>query len=208
MAASVRALAESVRGRVVGDPETSIHAARPITEAGPGDLTFLADDRYQAMLAASAASAVLIGSGFAIPEPTERPSTMTFIVVDDPRAAFMAIHAALRGVAAAREYGIDPRAVVSPSATIGAEAAIHAFATVADDAVIGDGCTIGAGTHVGPRCRLADGVTLHSNVTLYEDVTIGERCTVHAGTVIGADGFGYRMVDGRRTSRSRRTAAW
>ena len=197
MAASVRELAESVRGRVVGDPEASIHAARPVTEAGPGDLTFLADDRYLGMLAASTASAVLIGSDFTIPEEDQRLSTMTFIVVDDPRAAFMAIHAALRGAGAARRFGIDPLAVVSPRAKVGHEVAIGPFATVGDDAVIGNGCTVGAGSHVGPRSRLGDKVTLHPNVTIYEDVAIGERCTVHAGSVIGADGFGYQMVDGR-----------
>ena len=193
----MRALAESVRGRVVGDPEALILAARPVTEAGSGDLTFLADDRYLARLAASPASAVLIGSDFAIPEEALRPSTMSFIVVDDPRAAFMAIHAALRGAGAARQFGIDPSAVVSPSATIGREVAIGPFATVGDDAVIGIGCTIGAGSHVGPRSRLGDGVTLHPNVTIYEDVSLGERCMVHAGSVIGADGFGYQLVDGR-----------
>ncbi|WP_158633356.1 UDP-3-O-(3-hydroxymyristoyl)glucosamine N-acyltransferase [Tautonia sociabilis] len=197
MAATIRELADLVQGRVVGDDSTPIVAAKPVTEAGPGDLTFLADDRYLKALAASPASAVLIGSGFAIPEPADRSPTMTFIVVDDPRAAFMLLHARLRGAAAERWVGIHPTAVVSPKARLGERVAIHAFAVVADDAELGDGCTVGPHCTIGPRSRLGRDVTLHTNVSIYEDVTIGDRCVLHAGAVIGADGFGYRFEGGR-----------
>ncbi|WP_169977296.1 UDP-3-O-(3-hydroxymyristoyl)glucosamine N-acyltransferase [Tautonia rosea] len=197
MAATIQELASMVQGRVIGDPEATITAAKPVTEAGPGDLTFLADERYLKALAVSPASAVLIAKEFTIPESADRSPTLTFIVVDDPRAAFMVLHAHLRGSQAQRWVGIDPRAVVSPSAKLGQDVAIYPFAVIGDDAEIGDGCTIGPGSVIGPRSRLGKDVTLHANVVVYEDVVIGDRGILHAGVVIGADGFGYQLVDGR-----------
>lgn len=197
MAATIRSLAELVRGRVVGDDQATINAARPVTEAGPGDLTFLSDDRYLEALAASPASAVLIGSGFAIPEPGDRSPTMSFIVVDDPRAAFMVLLAHLRGAVAERWVGVHPTAVVSPKAKLGEGVAIHAFAVIADDVELGENCTVGPHCTVGERSRLGREVTLHARVTIYENVTIGDRCILHSGVVVGADGFGFQFVDGR-----------
>jgi UDP-3-O-[3-hydroxymyristoyl] glucosamine N-acyltransferase len=197
VAATIRELAALVRGRVVGDDQTTINAARPVTEAGPGDLTFLSDDRYLAMLAASPASAVLIGASFAIPEPADRSPTMALILVDDPRAAFMVLLAHLRGALADRWVGIHPTAVVSPKAKLGEGAAIHAFAVIADDAELGENCTVGPHSVVGERSKLGRDVTLHAHVSVYEGVTIGDRCILHAGVVVGADGFGFQFLDGR-----------
>jgi UDP-3-O-[3-hydroxymyristoyl] glucosamine N-acyltransferase len=38
---------------------------------------------------------------------------------------------------------------------------------------------------------------LHPNVVLYDGVILGHRVTVHSSSVIGADGFGYQLVEGR-----------
>ena len=143
MGATLRELAALVGGRVVGDESTTIERARAITEAGAGDLTFLADERYLKALAMSPASAVLVASDFSLPDEAERPATMSFIVVDDPRAAFMVLLDRLRAAAADRWVGVHPTAIVSPTAKLGKDVAIHAYAIVADDAEIGDGCTVG-----------------------------------------------------------------
>ncbi len=86
---------------------------------------------------------------------------------------------------------------VAPTATIGRDVAIYPFAYVGDEAVIGDGVTLHPGAVVGDRCRVGRDSVIHPNAVLYRDVTLGERVEVHAGTVLGGDGFGYRMVDGR-----------
>ena len=197
LATTIRELAALVKGRVIGDDSTSISAVKPVTEAGPGDLTFLADDRYLPALAISPASAVLIGSTFPIPEPADRSPTLNFIIVDDPRAAFMQLHAHLRGAEAERWVGIHPQAVVSPKAKLGEGVAVHAYAVISDDAEIGDRSTVGPLCFVGPGSRIGQEVTLHAKVAIYEDVTIGDRCTLHAGVVVGADGFGYQFIDGQ-----------
>lgn len=77
------------------------------------------------------------------------------------------------------------------------EPGIHRTAVVDESAMIGNGASIGAGCVVGRDVRIGAGTVLHPRVTLYERVTVGARCVIHSGAVIGADGFGFEMTDGR-----------
>jgi UDP-3-O-[3-hydroxymyristoyl] glucosamine N-acyltransferase len=193
--ATVEELAALVRGRVVGDGHVAIQSARPVAEAGPGDITFVDDERYAKMLRTSPASAAIVGPHFKRLSPNDREFPV--IEVDDPRSAFVAVKTHLKGEQADRWIGIHPAAYVAPTARIGAGVAIYPFAYVGDNAVIGDGSTLHPGVVVGKDCRVGQQSILHPHVVLYEGVTLGDRVEVHAGTVLGADGFGYRMVEGR-----------
>jgi UDP-3-O-[3-hydroxymyristoyl] glucosamine N-acyltransferase len=194
MAATVEQLAALVRGRVIGDGGVAIRAARPIAEAGPGDITFIDDDRYARLLRGSPASAAIVGPHFRI-SAGERPETV--IEVDDPRSAFIAVRSHLAGDPRVRWAGVHEKAHVEPSARLGEGVAVYPFAYVGDGAVVGDGCILHPGSVVGANCRLGAGVTLHPNVVLYEGVALGDRVEVHSGTVLGGDGFGYRTEGGR-----------
>ncbi|CAN5880987.1 UDP-3-O-(3-hydroxymyristoyl)glucosamine N-acyltransferase [soil metagenome] len=196
MAATVQELAALVRGRLRGDGSAPIRSARPVQEAGPGDITFVDDDRYGKVLRGSPASAALVGPHFEVGDWTpEQPFAL--IEVEDPREAFLQVLSHLKGEPKPRWVGIDPRAYLSASAQIGAKVAIHPFAYVGDGAVLGDGCTLYPGAVVGQDCRLGEGVVLHPNVVLYQGVTLGDRVEIHSGSVIGGDGFGYRLVEGK-----------
>ena len=194
MVATVEQLAELVQGRLVGDGSVPIRAARPVAEAGPGDITFIEDERYAKKLRTSPASAVIVGPHFRrdVADPV-----LPVIEVADPLSAFVAVRAHLRGAEKPRWAGIHPMAWVAPSAEIGPDVAIYPFAYVGDGAVVGAGSTLHPGAVVGDRCCLGREVILHPNVVLYEDVTLGDRVEVHSGTVLGSDGFGYRLIDGR-----------
>jgi UDP-3-O-[3-hydroxymyristoyl] glucosamine N-acyltransferase len=63
--------------------------------------------------------------------------------------------------------------------------------------VIGEFAVIGANSFVGREARIGAHSRLHPNVAIYHDCVIGERVTLHSGVVIGADGFGMAMDDGR-----------
>jgi UDP-3-O-[3-hydroxymyristoyl] glucosamine N-acyltransferase len=191
--ATVEQLAALVRGRVVGDGSVPIHSARPVAEAGPGDITFIENERYARMLRSSPASAAIVGPHF---KPAADPA-LPMIEVDDPIQAFLAVRNHLGASEKPRWSGVHPMAWVAPTATIGRDVAIYPFAYVGDEAVIGDGATLHPGVVVGDRCRIGRGSVIHANAVLYRDVTLGERVEVHAGTVLGGDGFGYRMIDGR-----------
>lgn len=194
MVATVEELAALVRGRLVGDGNVPIQSARPVGEAGPGDITFIDDERYAKMLRTSPASAAIVGPHFKL-GPADR--VLPCIEVEDPLSAFVAVRSHLRGSERPRWSGVHPQAWVAPTARVGANVAIYPFAFVGEGAEIGDGTTLHPGVVVGADCRIGRDVILHPNVVLYEGVELGDRVEVHAGTVLGGDGFGYRLVDGR-----------
>ena len=67
---------------------------------------------------------------------------------------------------------------------------IHPSSVIHPEARIGDGVTIGAFTYIG-RCTIETGSTIHGHCHLYDQTVIGRNVTIQAGTVIGAQGFGY-----------------
>ena len=193
VAATVGQLAALVRGRLVGDGDIPINAARPVAEAGPGDITFIENERYARLLKASPASAAIVGPHFRQAAAPEVP----VIEVDDPITAFLAVRTHLVGQAAPRWVGIHPMAAVAETAQIGANVAIHAFVAIGENAVVGTGSTIHPGAVVGAGCQIGRDVVIHPNVVLYPGVVLGDRAEIHAGTVLGGDGFGYHMAQGR-----------
>ena len=57
--------------------------------------------------------------------------------------------------------------------------------------MIGDNTIIEANTSVGDSVTIGSDCILYSNVTIYHDCKVGNRCILHAGSVVGADGFGF-----------------
>jgi UDP-3-O-[3-hydroxymyristoyl] glucosamine N-acyltransferase len=194
--ATVGELAELVRGRLVGDGSVAIRSARPVGEAGPGDITFIESERYAKHLRSSPASAAIVGPHFSV-TPQDSGTSLAVIEVDDPMAAFIAVRSHLSGGQPPRWTGIHPQSSVAPSAQIGQDVAIHPFAYVGEEAVIGDGSTLHPGAVIGAGCTLGRDCVIHPNAVLYPDVILGDRVEVHAGTVLGGDGFGYRTTGGR-----------
>ncbi len=191
MTTTVRQLAEWVSGEVVGDGDVPIRAARPLSEAGPGDITFVEGERNLPSWHASAASAAVV--------PTSVPlNGRPLIRVADPLTAFATIVLQLRGLRTAESAGtIDPTAHVHPTARVGPDTTVGPFAVIGEGAVLGARCQVYPGAYVGRSCRLGDDVVLHPHVVLYDECVLGNRVTVHANTVIGADGFGYRTQNGQ-----------
>jgi UDP-3-O-[3-hydroxymyristoyl] glucosamine N-acyltransferase len=183
-------LAELVHGEVLGDGELLITAARPLGEAQPGHVTFVEDQKHLAQLHLSQASAAVVS-------PAVPANGKALIRVADPLAAFIAIARHLQGWSEPPPHGIDPRAAVHPTARIGADASVFPFAVVGEGSVVGARCRLHSGAVVGRQCRLGDDVTLYPHAVLYDGTVLGDRVTVHAHAVLGADGFGYRLQDGR-----------
>jgi UDP-3-O-[3-hydroxymyristoyl] glucosamine N-acyltransferase len=191
---SVRQVAEWVHGEVVGDGDVAVTAARPLSEAGPGDITYVDGSRNLPSLYTSGASAAVV--------PLTVPANgKPLIRVADPLAAFAAIVLQFRGHPSDHSDPavgrIDPSACIDPTAVLGSEVTIGPYAVVAEGAVIGARCRLHAGANVGSHCRLGDEVTLYPHVVVYADCVLGNRVVIHANAVIGADGFGYRTRNGR-----------
>jgi UDP-3-O-[3-hydroxymyristoyl] glucosamine N-acyltransferase len=187
---TLRELAELVGGQVRGDGGLLIAAARPLAEAGPGDITFIEDARHAAQLGSCRAAA-------AVTPPSLVADGLAVLQVADPLAAFVTIVRRLHGRPEPEPPGIDARACLHPTARLGPGCGLYPLAVVGEGSVLGARCQVHSGAVVGRHCRLGDDVVLYPHVVLYDGTVLGNRVVVHAGTVLGADGFGYRFQDGR-----------
>ena len=191
MTLTLRQLADQIGGELVGDGNTPITNARTLTEAGPGDITFVDSDRHLAAWDDSPATAAVVPN--TVPQ-NGRP----LIRVADPISAFAAILSNfVRPPDLTTDGRIDPRAAVHPTATVGPGTTIGPFAVVGEGTTIGANCRLEAGVTIGRDCHLGDEVVLHPHVVAYDGCTLGDRVIVHANSVIGADGFGYRTQAGK-----------
>jgi UDP-3-O-[3-hydroxymyristoyl] glucosamine N-acyltransferase len=190
MPSTVRELAALVGGEVHGDGDLPIHAARPVSEAGTGHITFADTERHLAELHRSPASAAVVAT-------TAPVNGKSLIRVRDPRSAFVQIASHLHERPALPPHGIDRLASVDSTAVLGPDASIHPFAVIGSGCVVGARCRIHSGVVLGRDCRLGDDVTLFPHVVLYDGTVLGNRVIIHAHAVLGADGFGYRHENGR-----------
>jgi UDP-3-O-[3-hydroxymyristoyl] glucosamine N-acyltransferase len=196
MGLTVDALIAGISCEIVGDIERMITDVSPLDKAGPTDLTFVADRKNLKKLPASQAGVVIVNRDLAANfqgEPTDR----TLIFVEDAYDTFLALLIHLRPPRPRQQIGISDKAHISDLAQIGKNVNVHPEVCIGDDVVIGDDCELLPGVCVGEGCRIGNRATLHPHVVLYPDVEIGDDVIIHAGVVIGADGFGYRFIEGR-----------
>lgn len=182
-------IAERFGLQVHGDGGVAVHGVATLAHAGPGQLSFLANPRYRAQLADSAAAVVVLRADDAEAAPG------TALIARDPYVAFAKI-AALFDVAPTRPPGIHASASIDPSAQVAPTAHIGAFVSIGARSVIGEGCVIGPGCVIGDDCQVGDGCELIARVTLVTRVRLGRRVRIHPGAVLGADGFGLAMDAG------------
>jgi UDP-3-O-[3-hydroxymyristoyl] glucosamine N-acyltransferase len=185
----LRELAESLGCRLEGDGEIEIVRVAGIQNAGPGDLTFLANPKYEKTLGQTQASAVILRD-----ETTGAPCAV--LRARDPYLAF-ARAVGLFAPAWRPAPGVHAMTAIASDARIGRNVSIGAFVSIGEGASVGDNTvifpnvTIGAGSRVGADC------VLHSNVALRERVTLGDRVILQNGVVVGSDGYGFvRRGDG------------
>ena len=184
---TVHEIASLVGGTVHGDAEIEIRTVGSLDRAGADALAY-AEDQYLNDVPASRAACVLVPSG-AFPG-------RTVIVVERPRVAFANIAQSL--LPKERPFaGVHPSAIVHETASLGSAVAIGPWTMVDRDVQIGDGSVIYPGSYIGRNCRLGADCVLHPRVVLYPGVVLGDRVVLHAGTVLGADGFGF-VFDGER----------
>ena len=192
MTFTLQQLATTSGGELVGDPSLQIMGAASLGDATPGEISFFANRKYVAVLRKTRASAV-----FVPPDFTE-PITLAQIRVANPTKAFEQVVVKFAPKPITFAPGIHPTAVVDPSAQIGKCVSIQPHAVIESGARIGDDTIIGAGSYIGHETVIGPGCLIYPRVTIRERSRIGSRVIIHSGAVIGADGFGFEMVDGRQ----------
>ena len=184
-------LARRLECPVEGDAAIEIRRVAKIEDAGPGDLTFLANPKYASKLAATKASAVIMNG----PSTTFRASEdmAAPCAVIRSKSPYLTFAKAAQVLAPAQTFapGVHALASVAPDATVDPTATISAYA------VIGAGARVGARTVIHPHVVIGDGTTigadciLHAHASIRERCTIGSRVIVQNGAVVGSDGYGF-----------------
>lgn len=189
MMLSLAVIAERFGLPLRGDGAVHIIGVATLADAGPDQISFLANPAYRGQLASTHAAAVVIAAA-----DGEHASGSTLISAN-PYADFARI-AALFDVPRRVVAGIHPSAVVDPTARISDQAHVGPLC------VVGAGCEIAAGANIGPGCVIGDDCSvgkdavLVARVTLVTRVRLGARVLIHPGAVLGADGFGLAFDQG------------
>jgi len=183
---TAKQIAEFLGGTVDGNANASVNTFAKIEEGVPGALSFLSNAKYAPYLYTTQSSIVLVNKDF----KPEQPVSATLVRVDNAYesiAKLMTLYASIKP----GRSGISSLASVSDKATIGNNVYIGPFSVIEDGAVVGDNTqiypqvTIGEGASVGSDC------IVYPHVTIYYGCKVGNRCILHAGSVLGADGFGF-----------------
>jgi len=180
---TLKELAEWVGGTVIGDGNVVISGVGAISEAHPGEITFIGSPKYLPMLSTTGASAVIV-------PPDVKQGDKPLLSVANPYLAF----AKILTLFTQKPYhpkGIDPQTWISPTARIGKDVTVYPFVCIGDRCSIGDRVTLYPGVSVGEDSSIGDESILHAHVSLYPGTVIGKRVILHSGVVIGSDGFGY-----------------
>ena len=183
---TAKQIAEFLGGTVDGNENAAVHTFAKIEEGVPGALSFLSNVKYTQYLYSTQSSIVLVNKDF-VPE---QPVSATLVRVDnayESLAKLMSLYASMKP----GRNGISSLASVSEKAKIGQNVYIGPFSVVEDGAVIGDNTQIYPHVIVGEGATVGTDCILYPHVTIYYGCKIGNRCILHAGSVIGADGFGF-----------------
>ena len=184
---SAQQIAMMIQGQVEGDASVTVHNFGKIEEATAGQITFLANPKYEAFLYTTAASIVIIGAQQQLKEKIKA----TLIRVPDAYAAFATLLTKYQELKAQQLEGIQTPSFIAPSAKIGTNHFIAAFAYINEGATLGDHVKIFPNVVIGENVKIGNHVTIHPGVVIYADCVIGNHVTIHSGSIIGSDGFGF-----------------
>ncbi len=186
---SASQIAQLIQGTVEGDLETTIHGFGKIEEAQQGEITFLANPKYESYLYTTNASIVIINNDYQLTAPI----TATLVRVKDAYqrvAVLLQLNNDMMQQSNVK-VGIEQPCFIDPSATIGDNVYIGAFAYIGKGAVLADNAKIYPNAYVGNSVTVGVHSVLHPHVIVYDKCVIGNQVIIHSGTIIGADGFGF-----------------
>lgn len=183
---SAKQIADFIQGEVVGDENATVQTFAKIEEGMPGAISFLANPKYASYLYETQSSIVLVNKDF---EPEKEVKT-TLIKVNNAYESVAKL-LTLYEMNKPKKTGIDPLASIASSAQIGENVYIAPYAVIGEGVVIGNNTQIHANAVIGDNAKVGNNCIIYPNATVYHECRIGNNVILHAGSVIGADGFGH-----------------
>jgi UDP-3-O-[3-hydroxymyristoyl] glucosamine N-acyltransferase len=177
-----------------GATTETIRGLAALSDATPGDLSFLGNPKYKTEVPATRASIVLLPPDFS----GEPAANQLFLLVENPSVALARICARIEAALWPKPApGVHPSAVVAPDAKISASATIGPLCVIESGAIVGERTHVQAQVFVGRDARIGDDCWLMPGVIIATECVLGARVRLQPGVVIGSDGFGYEFVKGR-----------
>jgi UDP-3-O-[3-hydroxymyristoyl] glucosamine N-acyltransferase len=188
---TVGEIASLVGGEILGPEDVTIRGISGIREANKGDITFLANPKYAPLLALTRASAIIVA------KDVDPPDSKTIIRTENPSLAFMRLLELLGPKQEKAVPGVHATVVCGKDVVLGKDIAIGPYAVLEDGVRVGDYSVIGAGSFVGRGSTLGSDCIIYPGVVIRERIEIGNRVLIHSGSVIGSDGFGFILIEGK-----------
>jgi UDP-3-O-[3-hydroxymyristoyl] glucosamine N-acyltransferase len=180
-------IARQLNARLEGDPATEVTGVAGIEDAGPGEITFVANPRYAPLARTTRAAAVLVAEDF----PVIAAATLR------TKNPYLAFARAIEIFYQPPAYppGIHPTAVIHPTATLGRDCHIGAYAVIEANVRLGDCAIILPHVVVYPNARIGSHFFAHAHAVVREGCQLGDHVTLQNGAIVGADGFGFAKDD-------------
>ena len=184
---SAQQIALMIQGKIEGDATVTVNQFGKIESALVGEISFLANPKYEDFLYQSKASIVIVNESLEL----KKPVSATLIRVPDAYAAFATMLTKYQELKSQNLTGIQTPSFIAPTAKLGKDHFVAAFAYISESVKIGDQVKIFSNVVIGDNVVIGNNVILHPGVIIYADCILGNNIIIHAGAVIGSDGFGF-----------------
>jgi UDP-3-O-[3-hydroxymyristoyl] glucosamine N-acyltransferase len=187
MTFSAAQIALIINGKIEGDANIAVTSFGKIEEAVKGQLSFLANPKYEDFLYSTNASVIIINEAYELKQPVNA----TLIRVPDAYTAFATLLSKYQEIMTQQLSGIQQPVFISKTATHGENVFIGAFAYLGENVTVGNNTKIFPNAYIGDNVTIGNNSIIHPGVKIYHDCKVGNNVIIHAGTVIGSDGFGF-----------------
>lgn len=184
---SAQQIALIIQGKVEGDAAVLVNQFGKIEEAKKGEISFLANPKYEDYLYQTNASIVIINESLVLKKNIDA----TLIRVPDAYAAFATLLTKYQALKTEQLSGIQTPSFIATTAVLGENHYVAAFAYIGENVVLGKHVKVFPNVVINDNVKIGDNVILHPGVTIYSDCILGNNITIHSGAIIGADGFGF-----------------
>ena len=187
MTFSAAQIALLINGTVEGNPDAVVSSFGKIEEAGDGQLSFLANPKYEDYIYTTKASVIIINQSLILKQAV----SSTLLRVADAYTAFATLLAKYQEIQQQQLIGVQEPSHIAKTASYGKNVFIGAFSYLGENVKVGDNTKIYPNAFIGDNVTIGDNCVIHPGVKIYHDCKVGNQVTIHAGTVIGSDGFGF-----------------
>jgi UDP-3-O-[3-hydroxymyristoyl] glucosamine N-acyltransferase len=176
-----------IQGKIEGDATAVVTQFGKIESAMPGEISFLANPKYEDFLYTTKASVIIVNESLVL----KKKIAATLIRVSDAYAAFATLLTKYQEMKNENLVGIQSPSFIASTAKLGEQNFVAAFAYISENVKTGSNVKIFPNAVIGENVSIGNNVTLHAGVIIYSDCVLGNNITIHSGSIIGSDGFGF-----------------